>query len=263
VPLSTEYELLVRDLHRSLLDSSLVRNITVEHNAKVPGKSGALHQVDVYWKFELAGVKYKTCVECKHHNRKISNSAVASFIAILQDIGNATGVFVTTVGYQPGAKTMAEAGHIRLLVVNHLLKTVSIQAHLVIPDTEITNLKYDNDQAKTLLQARGLQSYTINTTLGPRTLLHDRSGSPVETLQRYLNRSIHKDGEGSLFPTDAYDKLDIGLVRIEQIDYRRRTIKIDASQDITTNATARAIIEDLTTNTVQYLHDDGSVRTDA
>ena len=223
LPLSTEYELLVRDLHQSLLTTSLVRSISVEHNAKIRGKSGALHQIDVYWEFEAAGVRYKTCVECKHHNRNVSKSAVAAFVAILQDIGNATGVFVTTIGYQPGAKAMAEAGNIRLLVVNHLLKSVSIQSHFLIPDTEVTSLRYDNSHVKGLLQSQGLESYTIKKLIGPQTLLHDESGSVTETLRDYLNRSIEHDGEGSLFPTAAYDKLDIGLARIEQIDYRRRT----------------------------------------
>ena len=190
-----------------MLSTSLVRSIAVEHNAKIRGKSGALHQIDVYWEFEAAGVKYKTCVECKHHNRSISKSAVAAFSAILSDIGNATGVFVTTIGYQPGAKAMAGAGNIRLLVVNYLLKSVSIQSHFVIPDTEITNPKYDNDQVKGLLQTKGLQTYTIQKLIGPQTVLHDESGSPVETLREYLNRSILEDGDGSLFPTQAYDKL--------------------------------------------------------
>ena len=263
MPISTEYELLVRDLHQSLLSTSLVRSIAVQHNAKIRGKSGAFHQIDVYWEFEVAGVKYKTCVECKHYNRNVSKSAVATFVAILQDIGNATGVFVTTVGYQPGAMAMAAAGSIRLLVVNHLLKSVSIQSHFLIPDTMITNLKYDNDQVKSLLKTQGLQSYTIKKVIGPRTLLHDGSGSPVETLRDYLNRSIHKDGEGSLLPTEIYDKLDIGFARIEQIDYRRRTTRMDASQEIITNATARAILEDVAANTVQYLHDDGSIHVEA
>ena len=263
VPLSTEYELLVRDLHQSLLSTSLVRSISVEHNAKIRGKSGALHQIDVYWEFEAAGVKYKTCVECKHHNRNVSKSAVAAFVAILNDIGNATGVFVTTVGYQPGAKAMAEAGNIRLLVVNHLLKSVSIESHFLIPATEIINLKYDNDQVKGILQLQGLQSYTIQRMIGPQTLLHNESGIPIETMKDYLNRSIDEDGEGSLFPVQVYDKLDIGLARIEQIDYRRHTSRMDMSHEITTNATARAILEDVAANTVQYLHDDGSVRTEA
>jgi hypothetical protein len=263
VPLSTEYELLVRDLHQALLSTNLVRSIAVEHNAKIRGKSGALHQIDVYWQFEAAGVKYKTCVECKHHNRNISKSAVAAFVAILNDIGNSTGVFVTTIGYQPGAKAMAEAGNIRLLVVNHLLKSIFIQSHFVIPDTEITNLKYDNDQVKGLLKAQGLQTYMIQKLIGPQTQLHDELGSPVETLRDYLNRSIGEDGEGSLFPVQAYDKLDIGFAKIERIDYRRRTTRMDANQEIITNSTARAILEDVATNTVQYLHDDGSVSTEA
>jgi len=260
VPLSTEYELLARDLHQSLLNTSLVRSISVAHNAKILGKSGAVHQIDVYWEFELAGVKYRTCVECKHHNRKISKSAVAAFVAILNDIGNATGVFVTTLGYQPGARAMAEVGNIRLLVVNHVLKSVSIQSHFLIPETEITNLKYDNDQVKDLLQRQGLQSYTIQRRIGPQTQLHNESGVPTETMREYLDRSINSDGEGSLFPKQAYDKLDIGLAKIERIDYRRRTNRIGMGQEITINATARAILEDVVANTVQYLHDDGSVR---
>jgi hypothetical protein len=68
---SLEYEKLVKDLHEALLHADGVQTIDVRHNVKIKGKSGATHQIDVYWEFKLAGVTYKTCIECKHYGTKI------------------------------------------------------------------------------------------------------------------------------------------------------------------------------------------------
>lgn len=69
--MSTPYELLVQELHQALLNNDGVENINVRHNVKIKGRSGATHQIDVYWEFKLAGVTYKTCIECKHYNTSV------------------------------------------------------------------------------------------------------------------------------------------------------------------------------------------------
>ena len=139
-----------------MLHSDGVENINVLHNVKIIGRSGASHQIDVYWEFKLAGVTYKTCIECKHYNSSVKKSHIAAFSAVLEDIGNATGIFATTEGYQEGALLFAQAKGIRLLLVNPLLKTVGITMNTTIPSTTFTAINYNKKQTSERLAALGL-----------------------------------------------------------------------------------------------------------
>ena len=104
----TEYEHLARDIYQALLQSDGVDTVDVKHNIDVAGRSGCSHQIDVYWEFRLAGVVYKTAIECKRYNKPLEIGRVRDFYAALTDIGNIQGIVVTTVGYQSGAKRFAD-----------------------------------------------------------------------------------------------------------------------------------------------------------
>jgi len=52
----TDYEKLIRDIYDQILHLDGVKNVEVQHNVNLPGKSGAVHQIDVYWKFQRAGI---------------------------------------------------------------------------------------------------------------------------------------------------------------------------------------------------------------
>lgn len=148
----TEYELLTKTIYEGLLGAEGVENIEVKHNQKILGKSGAKHQIDVYWEHKIAGKTYKTFIECKHYRKNISIGRIRDFYGVLLDTG-ATGIFVTKVGYQSGAKKFANHygvdlklvketsdedldGRVRQVQVNVIAKTVSRN-----PPMEITDLK--------------------------------------------------------------------------------------------------------------------------
>jgi len=63
------YEELVQEIYQALLDGSSdkdkIESTLVQHNVVLQGKSGTSHQIDVYWEFEIAGIKYATIVEVK------------------------------------------------------------------------------------------------------------------------------------------------------------------------------------------------------
>ncbi len=136
--LSTKYEILTKELHEALLRSDGVESIKVLHNVKIKGKSGATHQIDVYWEFILAGVKYKTCIECKHLDHPVRKSHIATFATILEDIGNTTGIFATTTGFQKGAIQLANQRGIRLILVNALIKSINITYMFSRTDTPVS-----------------------------------------------------------------------------------------------------------------------------
>lgn len=256
--LSTEYEILVRDLHAALVSNDSVENVNVLHNVKLKGRSGATHQIDVYWEFKVAGVKYKTCIECKHYNRRIKKSDVASLIATLDDIGNATGIFATTVGYQSGAVLLAKERGLRLLTINHLLKSVNITSNFSIPDTTITDIKYDSNQARHLLIEKNLDSFSLSSKWDLHTKFFDAEGNPKISLRQYINENMI-DGTSIIEPEELYDQTDLGLLRVAEIHYKQNTNYHQSSHEIVINDATRAIMEDVLENYALYLHDDGSI----
>lgn len=256
--LSTEYELLVRDLHAALVASDSVENVNVLHNVKIKGRSGATHQIDVYWEFKVAGVKYKTCIECKHYNRRVEKSDVAVFITTLDDIGNATGIFATTVGYQSGAVLLAKERGVRLVTVNHLLKSVNITSNFVIPDTLIVDIKYDNDQARQRLIEKNLTEFSLICRWNLQTMFFDAVGNPKITLRQFVNQTM-TDGADVIKPEELYEQTELGLIRITEIYYRQTTSYHQSNQEIVINDATRAIMEDVLENHSLYLNDDGSI----
>lgn len=103
-----QYELFVKQLYEEILSEEGFHNIDVKHNVKVRGKFGQMHQIDIYWEFQIAGMNYKTAIECKNYKNPVSKDKISAFYGILEDIGDIKGIFVSLNGYQSGAKEYAE-----------------------------------------------------------------------------------------------------------------------------------------------------------
>ena len=104
---NTEYEKLAQEIYQAISYAEAVKNINVQHNVKLPGKSGCNHQIDVYWEFEMMGIKHCVAIECKNYSSEVSVGKVRDFFGVLHDVGNTKGIFVTKVGYQSGAEKFA------------------------------------------------------------------------------------------------------------------------------------------------------------
>lgn len=115
-----DYELFVAALQRAILDSEHItnqQNIKVEVRKKIQDNCGILREFDVYWEYELAGLTYKTVIECKHYSSTVSVGEIDKLIGKAKDIPDLKLVFATTKGYQSGAKTKAKHNKIDLLLV--------------------------------------------------------------------------------------------------------------------------------------------------
>lgn len=110
----TEYELFVKEIYEAILRYEGVENITVQHDVKVKGSSGVERQVDIFWEFKIAGVKYKLVIECKDYQSAIPLEKIDAFHSKVADIGGAIGVFVSKNGYQSGAIKLARRYGIQL-----------------------------------------------------------------------------------------------------------------------------------------------------
>lgn len=110
---NTEYEKFTQEIYQELNNAKGITTI-VEHNVKLTGKSGQKHQIDVYWEYEIANVRYKVAIECKNYNRKLSIDKVNAFRGLLDDFIDVRGIMITKKGYQTGAKKIADSCGINL-----------------------------------------------------------------------------------------------------------------------------------------------------
>ncbi|GHD47047.1 Restriction endonuclease [Marinobacter persicus] len=114
------YEEFVGLLHRALLNAEAIteqKNIEIQRNKKIVDSCGVEREFDIYWEYELAGITYKTVVECKDYNSSISLEKIDALIGKIRDIPDLKPVFATKKGYQSGARSKAEYNKIDLLVV--------------------------------------------------------------------------------------------------------------------------------------------------
>lgn len=105
--LNTEYEKFAREIYQKLMNAEGINTINVKHNVKLTGKSGQQHQIDVYWEYQIGGVKHKVIIECKNYNATVPIGKVRDFYGLLADLTNVSGIMVTKMGYQAGAKAYA------------------------------------------------------------------------------------------------------------------------------------------------------------
>ena len=115
-----EYEQFVKNLYQALIDSEGIakqKNVEIEANKKLTDSCNIEREFDLYWEYELAGVTYKTVIECKDYQSRVSIEKIDALIGKIQNFPDLKAVFATKTGYQSGAKDKAEFNKIDLLIV--------------------------------------------------------------------------------------------------------------------------------------------------
>jgi hypothetical protein len=272
------YELLTQAVYQAILSKEGHKSIEVEHNVQLKGRSGATHQVDVYWRFKQAGIEHKVLVECKNYSRKISLGKIRDFQSVIQDLGPCQGIMVTTTGYQSGVRTFAHSSaiglkllrppaqtpgggprfefhmHLRLLSMKHKIKI-----------TPIVSKPKDEAQLQRLIALR--DAGDVNTSASPDVILFDREGNPktgrfADWLQKQITiqaRDIGGPYTERITPVEHYWPINQGkpnqeLVPLDGIDVEfwvdgsDQTIAYHAIQLVT------AILRDEFTGEVEHVH---------
>lgn len=119
---STEYELFVKDVLEKINATSGWENLKLQHNVVLTGKSGASHQIDIYWEFTAGIVTHKVAVECKGYSSAVTKEKIASFFGVLSDLDGVQGVYASQMGYQKGAVQFAKSNGIKLLEIRRPIK---------------------------------------------------------------------------------------------------------------------------------------------
>lgn len=156
-----EYEKFVALVYQEILKSESEgsqKNINVELNKKLVDKFGINREFDIYWEYDLAGINYKTVIECKDYNSLISIEKIDSLVGKIKDIPGLTAIFATRKGYQSGAERKAESNNIPILIVREqndsdwkdvdgtpFLREVSINL-VMYPPPRIKNLEFVLDE---------------------------------------------------------------------------------------------------------------------
>mgnify|MGYP004564325045 CR=1 FL=1 len=173
----TKYEELVQEIFQAILnfelDNAGYKRISVQHNVKLIGKSGCSHQVDVYWEFSLAGIKYITLVEVKDWSKPVKMEQLNSFKAVLDDIpGSPAGIYVSRNNYQSGALSMAKHHGIKLIEINEKQKVANILITHTITHYDGVELHVDEEWLKKLgIDEAALERLSANTTQESAVLL--------------------------------------------------------------------------------------------
>lgn len=115
-----DYEEFVASLQQALFDSEKwteLKTVEIELNKKIPDNFGTVREFDIYWEYELAGITYKTVIECKDYASKVSIEKIDALLGKIRDIPDLKPIFATKTGYQSGAKAKALGNKVELLIV--------------------------------------------------------------------------------------------------------------------------------------------------
>jgi hypothetical protein len=150
LPTSTEYELLIRDLTSRISAKAGVNTTRLEHNVRLQGRA-TTNQIDVLWDFtDAAGQDQRVILEARSYARTIEQGKLHAFRSVVDDVQDHSrsvkGVMVTTVGYQRGAKTIADTYGLLILELRPPLpqdlkdRLIQIDIQMVVQHVSVTEV---------------------------------------------------------------------------------------------------------------------------
>lgn len=256
--MSTSYEQFVQGVYQLLVDQDAVRNVEVQHNVTLTGRSGATHQIDVFWQFQIAGQLYRTCVECKRYTSTVKKTHVAAFTTVLEDIGNANGIFVTTEGYQKGARLLAKGKNIRLIRLNPVIREVHIQMNLQVPEYKSFSLEFDVPAVKAILANLGRTSYQYSVRGGDAVLRNSQTGE-LSSLEKAIGPQPSVGGTYRIDLSNYSVQTELAWMPLTAATYELEYSEIKDTMVVKPETAVNAILEDVLANTQSYVHDDGTL----
>lgn len=129
----------VQDVYQQLLDIQGSKTI-VARDVQISGREGSSYQIDVYYEFEMAGIRHRVAVECKNRSRPLERDSVLAFHAKIHECCLSHGVIVSSGGFQKGAREFAKKNNVTLMDYSELPSIGNLLsrrlASVVIPDED-------------------------------------------------------------------------------------------------------------------------------
>ncbi|MDR6845627.1 restriction endonuclease [Flavobacterium granuli] len=110
-----KYEAITKYIYETLGKESGVKIKGYGNNCKVIGKSGVSHQIDVLTELSDGIHTYKTAIECKYWQEKITKDIVMKVSEIIEDAGINKGVIVSKNGFTQDGISFAKYKNIGLV----------------------------------------------------------------------------------------------------------------------------------------------------
>lgn len=183
-----EYEKLTQFIFTQIVNQDKALNIDVQHDITFQGKTTS-HQIDVYWEFELGGIKYRAIIQAKNWQNKVKQSDMLTFVGVLNDLPSGTkGIYVSLSGYQSGAINVAKAHGISLYELRPpksedwkgYIKVLNLTVTCSTPIFNNISIVLDKEWADTvgaLLPNEGTKVFTEKDDL-----FYDEDGHPSQSL---------------------------------------------------------------------------------
>jgi hypothetical protein len=271
----TEYEQLVRGIYQALHDADGLVTVDVRHNAKLQGRSGAKHQIDVYWEFEKAGERHRVAVECKHYRNKVGIGEVRNFFGALADIGGLKGIFVTTVGYTKGAAAFAEEHDITLKEVRAPTpgdwqgRVRDVVTDIIGSSVRVTKCNVNLDNGWLVEHGKTKEGEVLLLSLAvdnDKMFVFDGDGratkSFLDLVQRLPRDFLEERQRIHRYDfTDGYLMVpDIGKVKVNFVEFTYDVLLTTVTAVTAGEEIGRAIIKDVKTGAIRLYDRDGGVR---
>jgi hypothetical protein len=245
-----DYESLVEVVFTQLLEQDSVKNIVIEKNKILQGKTTS-HEIDVYWEFFAGGIKYSTIIQAKDWEQKVPQGEMLKLKAIIDDLpGQPRGIFITKTGYQSGAMDVAKANGIITYELREptdkdwegRIKTIVLNFKAYIPNTKVEVLA-DNDWLQSEIKRLGLQEVRLSVSgMENEIFLKNEDGSIWKSLLDIKNEEQKKigmtevHGKEVLIPMEKDRYIDTG-----NSDFPR--MKIKAVKAIVSNGVIENTLE--------------------
>ncbi|WP_131537891.1 restriction endonuclease [Pedobacter nototheniae] len=148
------YEVITKYIHEILGNEYGVKVIGHGKDCKVKGKSGVFHQIDVLTEQTSGPEAYRTAIECKFWNKKVTKDTLMKLLGIMEDADIAKGIVVSKAGFTPDALTFANHKGIELINLrevqekdlngNHTLSPGILDVHInsTVSRPFITNIDF-------------------------------------------------------------------------------------------------------------------------
>lgn len=190
-----EFELFAQRAYQKLLNSELIKPITVKHNVKLVGKSGCEHQIDVYWEYEVKGTIHKVVIECKNYNSTVPIGKVRDFFGVLYDLDGASGIMVSSKSFQTGAKKFAKHYGISLQSLRTPERNEPIGSITAQTSANIRHCLFLIDEewaAEHKFDIQGLRNFYAQFQPNKADYWHKATHFPIETNDHNIRNSVGK-----------------------------------------------------------------------
>lgn len=274
---NTEYEILTQEIYKCLLKADGFENVTVQHNVKLPAKSGCSHQVDVYWEFKLAGDTHRVAIECKNYSKEVSIAKVRDFFGVIYDIGNIKGIFITKKGFQSGAKQFADYYGINLKELREpntedwkgRIKTIQVDINVM--PTLVTGIYVEPDFAwvisKGYIKSEEERAKIIMETnkLNTEICVYGNEGNVLDNFLDLEQKLPHEFKEGKDFKhsykyDNGFMESNFGKIKVNFVGFKYDIKNISSQLVIEAEQLTKAIIKDVKTGDIKFITKEGDVK---